>query len=158
MTTSLIPVSVEVLATPTTLRRSTAGGITGLLWVRLTSADRPPRIVDFPEANWSDFPVVVLGWWLGQLARPIEGKEALARCHFMDGPHEFAVHRRHDQPLWELRLPGNRPSMVAGNQFLRALVDAARGVLQSCEGQGWGGSDVDALARAIEQGEQYAAA
>ena len=40
----------------------------------------------FPENRWSDFVVVVLGWWLQSLAKIENGWETTVEFDFMDGP------------------------------------------------------------------------
>ena len=60
------------------------GNVTGVIYIELASGA-------FPERGWSDFPVIVLGWWaeaLCQLEVPTR-REVLWR--FMDGPHRLTL-------------------------------------------------------------------
>ncbi len=86
--------TLEIVVTPAELRRSATGSITGRLWLRLTATRERTDIDAFPGDEWSDFPVTVLGWWLGRLARDTGSGEAIERCQFMDGPFAFTVRRR----------------------------------------------------------------
>ena len=152
------PDYVEVVVDPTALARTAAGRIVGPVWLRF---DRPDGPTAFPEAGWSDFPAVVLAWWLARLARDTGGREALERCEFMDGPPYFTVRRRRDDPRWELACfgaGGARPAAVEGREFLDSLAAAARAVHAECVAREWGGADIEALARAIEQATYYSAA
>jgi hypothetical protein len=42
----------------------------------------------FPSADWIDFPVVVLSWWLESYLRMADSGHPQA-CSFMNGPFEF---------------------------------------------------------------------
>src|SRR5688572_3706114 len=55
------------------------GSIAGVVSVR--GIDRC-----FPSGDWSDFPVVILAWWLEPVSRILEGKSNFWECRFMDGP------------------------------------------------------------------------
>ena len=70
----------EVAVSPERLDRSGMGGITGVVAVRMGD-------VWFPERTWSDFPVVVLAWWLRECAALATGGNG--RLRFMDGPFQI---------------------------------------------------------------------
>lgn len=44
--------------------------------------------VDFPNSNWTDFPVIIFNWWIEQLINQLEGK-LKGEYLFMDGPYYF---------------------------------------------------------------------
>jgi hypothetical protein len=154
----MAPQTVEVFVSPATLSRSAAGSITGPIWIRIPAAGGRTEDDVFPEDGWSDFPVIVLGWWLGRLARDTGGREAAERCEFMDGPFAFTVRRRRGDPQWTVAWPGHSQVVVDGPTFLDRLISTARAVLDACHTNGWAGPDADALARAIEQADTYRAA
>ena len=68
-----------------TFHQSREGGnVTGVIYVELESGA-------YPEASWSDFPVIILGWWaeaLLQLEVPTR-REVL--WQFMDGPQSLTL-------------------------------------------------------------------
>ncbi len=39
----------------------------------------------FPEKGWTDFTVIILGWWTQELLAQLDGKE-VGQYDFMDGP------------------------------------------------------------------------
>ena len=59
--------------------------ITGTLFVELGGNA-------FPDAGWSDFPVVVLGWWV-RAALALQRTGAPTSFMFMDGPFELELRR-----------------------------------------------------------------
>ena len=155
------PDRVEVVVDPTALTRSPSGSIAGPVWLRF-GGDAAGEPAAFPQPGWSDFPVVVLAWWLARLARDLGGREAVERCDFMDGPFRFTVRRRRGDPRWELA--GSEgggatgpAAHVEGAVFLDSLAEGARAVHAECAARGWGGADVEALARAVEQAAYYRA-
>jgi predicted small secreted protein len=153
------PQNVEVVAAPAALSRSATGSVTGPLWLRIPVGGGGRTGDDaFPGHGWSDFPATVLGWWLGRLARDTGGRESAERCDFMDGPFAFVVRRRRGDPLWTLVMPDRPDVLVDSHTFLGSVLSAARAVLKACQTNGWAGSDIDALARAIEQAASYRAA
>lgn len=94
-----------------------SGNVTGVIHVDLESGA-------FPETGWSDFPVIILGWWaeaLLQLETPTM-REVLWR--FMDGPHSLTL----------TKVTGVVPS--GGLTFGRVeseVLEAAQRVVAYCE-------------------------
>ena len=70
---------------PQTFQQSREGGnVTGVIFLRL-------EVGDFPEKNWSDFPVIILCWWIDawlQLETPTRRE---VQWRFMDGPHSVTL-------------------------------------------------------------------
>ncbi len=139
---------LEVAVAPELLDRSTAGGITGLLAVRLGSTW-------LPERTWSDFPVVVLGWWMRECAGLASG--GTGRFRFMDGPLQFNANA----------IGGGRVELESEDQHgnnvrrvvhatvpvshVRAFVlRAAAQILDACKRNRWSGRDVDELRSLVE--------
>jgi len=61
-----------------------SGNVTGVIYVELESGA-------FPETGWSDFPVIILSWWIEawiQLEAPARRK---VQWRFMDGPHSLTL-------------------------------------------------------------------
>jgi hypothetical protein len=124
-----------IITSASSLKRSSLGSITGILAVRLED-------FVFPDENWSDFPVVVLGWWLeAALALQAAGE---GRFRFMDGPFEFVVSSR---PGVASRATFERQHARGADQLHSAPVDAAalpreitraaRDVVRECLKRGW---------------------
>jgi hypothetical protein len=96
--------------------------------------------VYFPESEWSDYPVVLLAWWLVAL----DGAAPVLR--FMDGP--FSV---------KLSRGLNSAQLVRGESVIattmnidveklhRSVRGAARAVVARCDQLGASGDEIDAL-------------
>ena len=97
----------------------------------------------FPEADWSDFPVVVLEWWLSAL----DGTGEVLR--FMDGPFSVVV----DRVAGSARLMSGDVLVaevdVDFDQLRRAVLRAGRSVIERCGDLGVTNADVDALRQRI---------
>jgi hypothetical protein len=126
-----------------TLYRSGSGSITGTIHVELDG-------FAFPEKGWSDFVVVILGWWLKSLDRIGRGDEA-AELLFMDGP--FAIQLSTvggascSLELWEksssetLFASGTVPILDLIGEIERVAAE----VMKECSGRGWQSADLDSL-------------
>jgi hypothetical protein len=55
----------------------------------------------FPDAQWHDFPVVILGWWLEQVNALSQDPLTTAILRFMDGPYEIKISPK-SADLWLL--------------------------------------------------------
>ena len=136
---------MQIVVDPSSLHRSSFDSITGVLFV---AADAQA----FPEHGWSDFPVVVLGWWLEALQQLAATGEAT--FSFMDGPYEIRIRRRDESleaELIESRLPHEHVTHKASSTFGElgaSLKSAARETLTACAANGWSNADVLALERA----------
>jgi hypothetical protein len=142
-------VSLTVLVDLTTLDTKSSPA-TGKVHVRFGD-------VAFPERDWDDFVVRVLGWWLEDARKLIE-EEVGVLMSFMDGP--FAVRlepstqldrwrataQQHDAPDPEL------PEAVEINprEFTASLGEAARAVLGECNRRRVKCRDVKNLAAALD--------
>ena len=112
----------------------------------------------FPEARWTDFVVVVLGWWLESIVTLVDGRERNATIRFMDGPFKVNVFaKRLDS--WGAELVEGR---VAGDQvlhrvefapdsFIDSLIQASDETVEACAENGW---TTDAIDFVLKQREQ----
>lgn len=133
---------VSVFVSPDSLHRG--GNITGEIWLEVAG-------FEFPCARWSDFPVIILGWWLDALFELWSGKCGRGACLFMDGSYSFEVSK--EGGAFILRCFGDTHSakecewegVIGLPGLLRQTVDAAAAVLKECRGRGWVTSDTEAL-------------
>ena len=103
--------------------------------------------LQFPERNWSDFVVVLLGWWLEATRWPI----TRAELRFMDGPFVLRIapvagdnvvlkgieDRGHERELCHC---------VASIKELRLEIEsAAKSILEECRARKWVNEDVERL-------------
>ena len=137
---------LEVHVDPSTLTRGNHS-ITGVCFVRF-------RNVEFPESTWSDFPTVILAWWLRAVASLAEGEEEDLR--FMDGPFLIRIHRGSDDALRVQLVEERVTGMVVeseGSGSLRQVIEACEGaasrVLDTCDEQAWSDSDIEELRQLV---------
>src|SRR5437870_8693194 len=63
---------------PGTFILNTSGLVFGVIWIEVGGQK-------FPFNRWTDFPVIILGWWLQSLVDLLGHTKELVRCSFMDG-------------------------------------------------------------------------
>lgn len=74
----------SVKVEPLRFSRTKYGSVVGPIWVEMQSAC-------FPGKSWSDFPVVILGWWFEAINGLCSGAPKRAECRFMEGPFAFEI-------------------------------------------------------------------
>jgi hypothetical protein len=138
------------------LTQSANGAITGEVSV---SADG----VRFPDADWNDFVVVVLGWWAEKCASMLSGSRR-EELWFMDGPYILDVEAI-SEDVWSVRYKRWRSSAststiesesvaelpngleVEASVFARNVKSTAGAVLNECHQRGWTTPDLETLRR-----------
>jgi hypothetical protein len=89
--------------------------------------------VPFPSADWRDFPVIVLTWWLNDYAAMHE-QGSPVRSSFMNGPYEVEISPLTDGKSLRLRflrrtrdgvVEAAPAASVSTQDYASALVDAA---------------------------------
>ncbi|QWF18436.1 hypothetical protein [Lysobacter capsici] len=105
----------------------------------------------FPERNWNDFVVVILGWWLDATTKLMSAGEGETELYFMDGPYSlritivgdsFIVRRGRDDVATEAESFELEVDALA---FLQAIRDASKSVLSACASRAWATADIEAL-------------
>ena len=131
-----------------TLRRSASGSITGTIYVDLERA--------FPDQGWSDFVVVILGWWLRAIGRLRDGAGS-EELSFMDGPYKLRVWTSDGQWYAVEGLRNDAKSVVisTGQATLEQLAfethRAASRVIDACSAHCWRSPDIDVLSELVNQ-------
>jgi hypothetical protein len=141
--TPIQQVAVEVDAS--TLAMSSHGLITGVVRVRAGSAS-------FPDAHWSDFPVVILSWWFEPVLRILAGTSRVWECRFMDGPCSVRLEQQHGDAWTLLGLHSGRvefTATVSCRAFIHSLLETARQILRECRQRSWQSRDIEALDSAV---------
>ena len=136
---------IEIVADNSSLKRSAMGSITGVIFLR-------GRQGAFPQGQWSDFPVVILAWWIEGLTRIVQNQKQSFAGMFMDGPYAFRVESengRTGQIAWGKRGEELAVGTVDVPAFLRSAIDAGRLVSEACRVQNWTDHDVKNLEEAI---------
>ena len=136
---------IDVVTEIASLSRSEKGSITGRVFLRGPTGD-------FPESEWFDFPVVILGWWIEGLSDLLAGKEQSFQGMFMDGPFAFVVERgmgNSGRIEWGRRGDTVAIGIVNIPVLLRSAVLAGRLVADSCRARGWESRDLETLEATI---------
>jgi hypothetical protein len=130
-----------------TLAMSARGSITGVVFIRGT--DR-----SFPASDWSDFPVVILDWWLEPVSQILQRKTKTWMCRFMEGPLTMQLTQQ-DGDSWLLTGANNGctefEAAVSCRTFIRSLLGAAREILTACGQRRWSNADIDKLASTLKR-------
>ena len=113
--------------------------------------------VDFPGTDWSDFAVVVLGWWLEQITDLLE-QRARVQMKFMDGPFAVALEPSPQDDRWRATaLYDGAPYRdlpqgieISPSGLTASLRDAAHAVLAESNRRGVESRDVRRLATSLE--------
>jgi hypothetical protein len=141
--------TVEIIADTSSLDRSTMGSITGQLFLRAPTGD-------FPETQWSDFPVVVLAWWVAGLTELVAGHQRSFQGLFMDGPFAFIVERG-SSGSGRIALGKRGHEVPVGIVDIAALLQSAvvagAHVANACRARNWSSSDLDELERVVGRGQ-----
>ena len=150
------PTRVEVVVAGP-FRRRLGRPVSGRIW--LTSPG-PLGDVEFPAARWSDYPGILVEWWLAQLAESARQPGVLGVCRFMDGPYSFTLQdigaRTLDLRFRHRDVPaGDRRANAA--DFEASLRTAATAILAECDGRGWADQDIERLRSTLASGPHYRA-
>jgi hypothetical protein len=106
----------------------------------------------FPAAAWSDFPVIVLSWWVKAAIQLRLGHTRAAELLFMDGPFAMRVDKRNSR--WHLvgvrqHLSGADDVLlkcdVPEREAMEALQRAATDLVQTCHREQWITNDLTNL-------------
>jgi hypothetical protein len=124
------------------------GAITGKIHVSNTKNA-------FPEPEWNDFVVVILGWWLDAAAQIFDGRKRDGLFQFMDGPFSIAVSSRPGPDLALTLQAGPKRRIVetwtCEAQAVRLeLVRSASAVLAECRVNGWKTDDTASLEQGLD--------
>lgn len=139
---------VKIVADAESLSRSDLGSITGKIWF-------VQEEYDFPEKGWSDFPVVVLSWWLEKAVAMKGGHSRSAEFSFMDGPFSVAVTLVTEKTLTlaGIRNDPKQQIFTSAEISLEALcaelIRAAQEIERVCGERSWESSDVLRLSQNV---------
>jgi hypothetical protein len=136
---------IHVVVDPSSLKRSQGGNISGCIFLCGPSGA-------FPDDRWSDFPVVILGWWIDGLSQVVNGQLSFFRGLFMEAPVAFVVHRGvgHSARIaWGNRNEEASIGIVQVPALLQSAIAAGRLVAAACRDRSWTTADLAHLERAI---------
>lgn len=109
----------------------------------------------FPEADWYDFGIVILGWWDNEVSALEDGKLAAATLRFMEGSFELRLDTR-TRNRWSLSAQerGTRLITVLESELdQKDIVDevrrSSRELLAFCKLHNYWTKDCETLSRAV---------
>ena len=122
----------------------------GEIWLRVDG-------LAFPAEGWTDFVVVVLGWWADAAAELLTGNAGPIEVNFMDGPYRARV-RVHAESGWNLDLVERgrslmvlRSAVVDRRLLSLSIIEASERVLERCLKNGWVSTDTARLEVALRR-------
>src|SRR6266545_2252608 len=136
-----------VVVDPATLHQLSRDSITGTICVAAEGWF-------FPEEHWSDFPIVVLHWWLQAYRDASTRLRATTICRFMDGPYSFRlISARGEQ--WTVECVSHDKAVlhelqVEARAFAESLEAACNTVIRACHRRQWESKELDALEDAMK--------
>jgi len=136
---------IDVIVVPSSFERTAAGSISGVIFLRGAAGD-------FPDSHWSDFPAVVLAWWIAGLRELVAGHSQAFTGRFMDGPLVFVIERREDgsgRLSWGSGGSERAAGIVGLADLLSSVVSAGEVVARVCRVHHWTGSDLECLEREL---------
>jgi hypothetical protein len=86
------------------------GNVTGVIYMELESRA-------LPERGWSDFPVIILGWWVEALLQLEVPTRRNVLWQFMDGPHSLTLTKA------ERVVPNDALAFARVQSFLREAAE-----------------------------------
>jgi len=111
------------------------GNVTGVIFLKLPGGE-------FPEQGWSDFPVIVLGWWTQAFLELEVLTRREVQWRFMDGPYTATL----------AGIQRGDSTGGFGYQEVRgALLDTAERVIAQCEQHKMYGTDLETLRGNVRQ-------
>ena len=126
------------------LGRSKSGVVHGPIYLLVDD-------LSFPDSRWTDFVVVILGWWCRALSRIVDGDGGPIEVRFMEGPYLVELGPL-DSGLLHLALveAGTkrrylRQAEVEIVPLIRSILSAADQLLAQCKARGWWSTDEDNL-------------
>jgi hypothetical protein len=109
----------------------------------------------FPSEGWTDFVVVILGWWIEALRGLLDPRGRRATLTFMDGAYEVVIHTDRSGRATYVAMAGygdDGKVLAEGPLDLRdaatGLARAARALHTACVERGWESNDIYGLGMA----------
>jgi len=143
------PVQFLIRCDRATLLRSAKGSITANVHVELGT-------LVFPDRGWSDFVIVILGWWLEASNRLVEGARTI-ELRYMDGP--FAIRATASSPtscILECLEKAREPKVLGSAtvdpvQMIEETERVATDIVEACIARGWQSRDLDTLKQLLDR-------
>ncbi|MBO0950617.1 hypothetical protein [Fibrella forsythiae] len=132
---------MEIILEPNSLRLSSSGNIHGVLYFETSD-----KI--FPDTDWNDFVVVLLGWWVESAINLKQGLSKQERLRFMDGPYSILVKYIDKNQLSLDFIEKDHTidsSFIQLSSFINILSKACEKLLKIIEANNWQTGDISLL-------------
>lgn len=107
--------------------------------------------LDFPDAQWTDFAVVVLDAWVRALAALLRGTESRQEIMFMEGPFSVELEAATNR-TWQLtclergsRQRSRARTLVDSLSLSESAIQTSGELLELCRAKDWWSADAAAL-------------
>lgn len=109
----------------------------------------------FPQFKWTDFVIVILGWWLEAILKiSTSRKNTSVKLMFMDGPFYIRAIKVSDDiieiELIERDEVQNRLECSI-NKLMNSLTVVAKKVISEIENRNWASRDIDSFKSILSQ-------
>ena len=111
----------------------------------------------FPEVGWSDFIVIISGWWLDAIQKLNQGWEREIELCFMDGPMiiKLTLGERDDLLLECVNQRGRvdiieYKTTITKELIVSKLLSNAKNILKLCRENNWQSADIDTLSKLVK--------
>jgi hypothetical protein len=102
----------------------------------------------FPGEKWSDFPVIVVSWWLKELTSLTAGGSERVELDFMDGP--YAVEVEAEGALWLMKFMRRAADSattvdrfaIQPDALIASVVTGAKSLVETCRSNKWSSDDL----------------
>ena len=146
--TMILTASPTVVMQEDTFQQHADGLITGIIMWNLNGTA-------FPDDEWNDFVVVILGWWTSALLRLLCNNSTAEMLDMMDGPFSVVCNGSGESvscQFVERRLHGAvAVASWAGKtrDLAREILAAGKYALRTCHEHGWTSSDITLLEKEV---------
>lgn len=125
--------------------------VSGPIWIEAGAES-------FPGTGWTDFPVVILGFWLTNIQPVVERRVKSGRLPFMDGPCSAMVEAS-SSDVWTLMFLEGGPqrentlftTRIDPSTLLKQIIGAAETVFDVCKKNEWVDDDLLTLETNLQQ-------
>ena len=136
--------TLRITVEPQTFVDAHGGPVTGVIFFDLET-------LQFPSIGWSDFPVVLVSWWLGAALQLTSSPKTERFLEFMDGPYRVSVQSAGAQD-WLLRFIDEHGSGEVRAEWkgpsrdvVKQLLSSANLIDRTCTAHGWESPDLSKL-------------
>jgi hypothetical protein len=134
---------MKIIVDPNRLKLTSHNNIVGVIYVQMED-------VFFPDADWYDFPVRILGWWSNNLFYVIQNCDN--DFLFMDGPFGFSLKMKNENDILISFHTDRKETLTHSTSlvhFTKELIQASQLVLDKASQNEWHNTDIDVLLREL---------